>query len=299
MQRSPLLGFGAAVLLLGCSLACGTTASATGGWTKVWADEFTGAENATVDKSRWLFDLGTQYPGGPARWGTDELEIATDSTQNVYLDGKGHLVIKAIKSGGDWTSGRIETHRADFAAPVGGVLAVEASIQQPNVTPDDGAGYWPAFWMLGASFRGTYTNWPGIGEIDIMEDINGLNSEFATIHCGTYPGGPCHEPTGIGSGKHPCAKCQTGFHTYRMELDRTTSPERIRWFLDGVKFFSVDADQVGAATWAAAFDHGFFIILDLAIGGAFPAAFGGGPTAATVSGASLVVDYVRVFTKGG
>jgi beta-glucanase (GH16 family) len=281
-------------------LACGTTTSAaTNGWTQIWADEFNGPANATLDKSRWLFDIGTHYPGGPAHWGTGELETATDSTDNVYLDGKGHLVIKAIKGGIEWTSGRIETHRADFGAPVGGVLAVEASIQQPNITSSDGAGYWPAFWMLGASFRGVYTNWPRIGEIDITEDVNGLSSEFATLHCGTYPGGACHEPSGIGSGKRPCAKCQTGFHTYRMELDRTASPERIRWFLDGVKFFSVDADQVGAATWASAVDHGFFIILDLAIGGAFPAAFGGGPTTATVSGASLAVDYVRVFTKRG
>jgi beta-glucanase (GH16 family) len=297
MRPIALVGFAAAVLSLAPCLACGSAGD--GAWTRVWAEEFSGPENATLARSQWLYDIGTQYPGAAAHWGTSELETATDYPENVHLDGKGHLVIKAIKSGGEWTSGRIETQRSDFAARAGGILAVEASIMQPNVTPSDGAGYWPAFWMLGASFRGVYTNWPGIGEIDIMEDINGLSYTFGTLHCGIYPGGPCNEPNGIGSGKRPCAGCQTGFHTYRMELDRTKSPESIRWYLDGVKLFAVDANQVGAATWTAAVDHGFFIILDLAIGGAFPAAFGGGPTAATVSGASLVVDYVRVFTKRG
>jgi beta-glucanase (GH16 family) len=77
------------------------------------------------------------------------------------------------------------------------------------------------------------------------------------------------------------------------------APARIRWFLDGVKFFTVDSDQAGAAKWSAAVEHGFFIIFDLAVGGAFPDAFGGGPTPTRVSTASLVVDYVRVFTKRG
>jgi Carbohydrate binding module (family 6) len=35
------------------------------------------------------------------------------------------------------------------------------------------------------------------------------------------------------------------------------------------------------------------------MGGAFPAAFGGGPTSATVSGQPMLVDYVSVSTKGG
>jgi hypothetical protein len=223
----------------------------------------------------------------------------TSSTSNVYLDGNGHLVIKAINSGGNWTSGRIETQRTDFAAPIGGELAVEASIQQPNVTTTNGLGYWPAFWMLGAAFRGNYLNWPGIGEIDIMEDVNGLSSEFGTLHCGTSPGGPCNETTGIGSGQHACPGCQTAFHTYRMELDRSVSPEQIRWYLDGVNFFTVNASQVPASTWTNAVDHGFFVILDLAMGGGFPAAFGGGPTSATVSGGTMVVDYVHVFTASG
>lgn len=270
-------------------------------WNEVWSDEFNGAANTGVNTSNWLYDTGTGYgcSGCPGGWGTGEVESMSSSTSNVYQDGSGHLVIKALNNGGNWTSGRIETTDTSFAAPAGGELAVEASIQQPNLSGSAAAGYWPAFWMLGSAFRGNYLNWPGIGEVDIMEDINGLSSEFGTLHCGTSPGGPCNETTGIGSGQRACSGCQTSFHTYRVELDRSVSPEQIRWYLDGNNFFTVNANQVDATTWANAVDHSFFIIFDLAMGGGFPAAFGGGPTSSTQSGGSMLVDYVRVYTAGG
>jgi hypothetical protein len=120
------------------------------------------------------------------------------------------------------------------------------------------------------------------------------------LHCGnTAAGGPCNETTGIGSGERPCPGCQTGFHTYAMEYDRSVSPEQIRWYLDGANFFTVDSNRVDATTWNNATHHGFFLILNVAMGGGFPAAFGGGPTASTVSGVPMLVDYVAVYTSGG
>jgi hypothetical protein len=225
----------------------------------------------------------------------------TNSTANVFLDGAGHLAIKPIRDGsGNWTSGRIETQRTDFAAPAGGKLRVQASLQQPNVSGAAAAGYWPAFWMLGAAARPVgATNWPSIGEIDIMEDINGRSSEFGTLHCGTASGGPCNETTGLGSGERACSGCQTGYHTYAMEYDRSVSPEQIRWYLDGNNFFTINANQVDSTTWNNATHHGFFIILNVAMGGGFPAAFGGGPTGSTASGVPMMVDYVAVYTSTG
>jgi hypothetical protein len=225
----------------------------------------------------------------------------TNSTANVYQDGAGHLVLKALHTGTDpragWTSGRIETQAATFGAPAGGVVRMESIIQQPNVTTTNGAGYWPAFWMLGSTLR-TGTPWPGSGEIDILEDINGRSSVFGTLHCGTNPGGPCNESTGIGSGERACSGCQTGYHDYAVEIDRSTSPEQIRWYLDGANYFTVNATQVDATTWANAVDHPFFIIYDLAMGGGFPDAFGGGPNTATISGGQMNVDSVAVYNKG-
>ncbi len=274
-------------------------------WNRVWGDEFNGAANTAPNGSNWQYDLGTSYPGGAANWGTGEVESETNSTANVYLDGAGHLAIKPIRdASGHWTSGRIETRNSSFAAPAGGKMAVEASIQVPNVTGSAALGYWPAFWMLGSAFRGVYTNWPLAGEIDTMENINGLNKEYGTLHCGVDPGGPCNETTGLG-GNTSCSPttCQSAFHTYRVEVDRSTSPEQIRWYLDGVQFWQVSSNNPGmdATTWANAVDHAFFIILNVAIGGAFPNAICGcsSPSASTASGIPMLVDYVRVYTMAG
>jgi beta-glucanase (GH16 family) len=266
------------------------------GFSLTWSDNFDGAAGSGMDTGVWKYDTG---PG--SNFGTGEIETMTSSTANVFHDGAGHLVLKALHSGTDptsgWTSGRIETQAATFGAPPGGVVMMESSIQQPNVNTSNGAGYWPAFWMLGSTLR-TGTPWPTSGEVDILEDINGRSSVFGTLHCGTNPGGPCHESTGIGSGERACSGCQTGYHTYAVQIDRSVSPEQIRWYLDGANYFTVNANQVDATTWANAVDHPFFIIYDLAMGGGFPAAFGGGPNSATVSGGQMNVDYVAVYNKG-
>ncbi|MEW2564980.1 glycoside hydrolase family 16 protein [Streptomyces griseorubiginosus] len=271
------------------------------GWSQVFVDDFNGTAGTGVNTSNWQYATGTSYPGGPANWGTGEVETMTNSTSNVALDGNGNLRITPLRNAaGNWTSGRIETNRTDFQPPAGGKLRVEARIQMPNVTGTAAEGYWPAFWMLGAPYRGNYQNWPGVGELDIMENVQGMNRVWATMHCGTNPGGPCNETTGIGNNV-PCpgATCQSAFHTYTLEWDRSVSPETIRFLVDGTQFHSVNASQVDATTWANATNHGFFIILNVAMGGAFPDAFGGGLDSGTQSGVPMVVDYVQVLSAGG
>ncbi|MFG3019092.1 glycoside hydrolase family 16 protein [Streptomyces sp. NPDC048254] len=300
----------AVLATIGLAAAAATTAtlpasaSAPGvpsGWSQVFLDDFNGTAGTGVSTSNWQYDTGTSYNGGPANWGTGEVETMTSSTTNVALDGSGNLKITPVRdASGNWTSGRIETTRTDFQPPAGGKLRVEARIQMPNVTGNAALGYWPAFWMLGAPYRGNYQNWPGVGELDIMENVQGLNTVWATMHCGTSPGGPCNETTGLGgSTACPNTTCQSGFHTYTMEWDRSVSPEAIRFSVDGVNYQTVTASQVDATTWANATNHGFFVILNVAMGGGFPAAFGGGPTSATESGHPMVVDYVQVLQASG
>ncbi|MEW2134580.1 glycoside hydrolase family 16 protein [Streptomyces sp. NPDC005435] len=295
------LGLAAVAAATGVAPADASAPAPSAGWSQVFLDDFDGAAGSGVNTSDWQYDTGTSYPGGAAGWGTGEVETMTSSTSNVALDGNGNLLITPRRDGsGNWTSGRIETKRTDFQPPAGGKLRVQARIQLPNVTGAAAKGYWPAFWMLGAPFRGNYWNWPGVGELDIMENVQGLNTDWSTVHCGTSPGGPCNETTGIG-GSTSCTgtTCQAGFHTYAMEWDRSTSPEEIRFYLDGVNFHTVKANQVDATTWANATSHGYFLILNVAMGGGFPGAFGGGPDGGTEPGHPMTVDYVQVLQAGG
>jgi hypothetical protein len=84
-----------------------------------------------------------------------------------------------------------------------------------------------------------------------------------------------------------------------VEYDRSASPEQLRWYRDGNNYFTLNSSQIDATTWNNATHHGMFVILNVAIGGGFPAAFGGGPTAATQSGVPMLVDYVAVYQSGG
>jgi hypothetical protein len=272
-------------------------ATADAGWTVSFRDDFSGT--GLPDASNWRFTLGTSYPGGPAQFGTGEIETNTNDPANVHV-ANGNLYITPIRdSAGSWTSARIETNRADFKAPSGGQMRVDARIAMPNVTGAAALGYWPAFWMLGSPYRADPWSWPGIGEFDIMENVQGIDKNWATLHCGTW-GGPCNEPTGISNGGVACptTACQGNFHTYSFVWDRTGAVEQLRWYTDDQLTHTVSQDQVPADTWTQMTSHaGYFMILDVAIGGAFPDAFGGGPSAATQSGVPMVVDYVQVATQ--
>ncbi|MEU4608626.1 glycoside hydrolase family 16 protein [Kribbella sp. NPDC023972] len=273
------------------------------GWTTVWSDDFNGPSGTLPSSANWIIDTGHGYPGGPGNWGTGEIQNYTNSTSNLALDGTGNLRITPRRdAAGNWTSARIETQRSNFKPPAGGVLAIESRIQMPNVTGNAALGYWPAFWALGAPYRGNYWNWPGIGEFDIMENVNGINSVWGVLHCGVNPGGPCNETSGLGASRAcPGSTCQSGFHTYRFEWDTSSSPNQLRWYVDGQQYHSISQNQLPADTWSNMTSHaGYFILLNVAIGGAFPDALNGPtPRPETVPGHPMVVDYVAVSSRGG
>ncbi|KAF4890643.1 Beta-glucanase [Colletotrichum fructicola] len=268
------------------------------GFSKTWFDDFTGSRGALPSSGNWIIDTGTSYPGGPANWGTGEVQTYTNSPSNVATNGQGNLVITAIKDAkGAWTSARIETKQT-FMAPAGKKMRVQASLKLPNLG-GGGIGYWPAFWTLGAAYRGNYWNWPSVGEIDIMENVNNVNRVWAVLHCGTNPGGPCNEPSGLGNSKNCLAtsSCSGVFRTYAVEVDRTKSPEAIRWYVNDQLLHSVTQTQLPAAVWANTTQKAHFVLLNMAMGGSFPDAIYGSktPIATTVSGGTLEAQYVAVY----
>ena len=282
-----LAGAGVVAVATGQQALAGTVPPAPPGWTTVFEDDFAGAAGSAPSSANWFYDIGADF-------GQGEIEDYTRSTSNVYLDGNGHLALKAIDSGGTWTSGRIESTREDFQAPPGGELEMTASIEQPN--PAHGLGYWPAFWALGSPVRAAGALATS-GETDMMEDVNGLNEAAQFLH------------DAAGSSSHPLiacpaagSGCQTGYHTYSVIINRTnTSAESLQFLMDGRVENTITEAHVGTTAWHEAIDHGFFIIFDLAMGGRYPDAVCGctTPTSATTSGASMSVSYVAVYEKDG
>jgi len=239
----------------------------------VWHDDFDGPAGSGVDTSRWNFDTGG------SGWGNQELEFYTSGTNNVAKDGAGHLVITARRQGGNscwygtcqWTSGRIQT-AGKFTQTYG---HIEARIQVPQ-----GSGLWPAFWMLGGG------NWPTDGEIDIMEVVGrDPNNLFGTLHGPGYSGG-----NGYGAARNNGTPWWQAFHTYAIDW----SPNQIIWRVDGSEFFRATPQSLQAAkgnvSWV--YNHGFFIIMNLAVGGNF----GQGTPNTLPNENRMVIDYVHVDT---
>ncbi len=261
-------------------------------WQTVWHDSFSGVAGHAPSAANWKYDTGQGV------FGTGEIETMTDSLENVHLDGNGNLDVTALRQGGLWTSGRIQTRQL-FSAAAGGELRVMASIRPPD--PVAGLGYWPAFWLLGPG------RWPATGEIDAFEDVNTLSEHSGSFHCGNLTSrnsdgtfGRCHEKTGLTTGLLACDGCQGGYHTFSVIIDRRNpADEQIDWYLDGREFFTVRESRVGTQVWERAVDHGFSIILDLAMGGAYPDGTCGcvTPTGQTTTGGTMRVRYVGVSRR--
>jgi len=241
-------------------------------WELVWSDEFEGAAGSAPDPAKWDYDIGTD-------WGNAQLEYDTDRPENVSLDGAGHLAITAREEpwlGRDYTSGRIHTN-GHFAQQGG---RFEARIRLPV-----GRGIWPAFWLLGGNFASV--GWPACGEIDIMEY---RGQEPRVLH------GSLHGP-GYSGGNALTSRFELSgggfnwdFHVFAVEW----TDDQITWIVDDTRYLTIrrsDLPQGGA--WV--FDHSFFIILNVAVGGHFV----GPPDATTTFPQTMLVDWVRVYRRGG
>jgi beta-glucanase (GH16 family) len=302
-RRNPFFVLMAAAMVATSTLLCtpvfAHAPQAPPGWKVEFVDDFDGRANDQPSRSVWHFTIGRGWPGGPDGWGNNEVQYYTDLPSNSRMDGHGELHITPQRDGlGNWTSARIQTRRESFKAPPKGIMRAQARIRLPAVTGDAALGYWPAFWMLGGADGPA---WPAAGEFDIMENVNGLDRHWGVLHCGVAPGGPCNENNGTAVNQ-PCpgTRCQDDFHTYAFEWDRSVSPEQMRWYIDGQIYHRVDETMLPPGTWNDIRRHdGFMILLNVAIGGAFPDGLAGyaTPVLATESGHPMRIDYVAVWTS--
>lgn len=281
LKHSPTLltSFIAALLLLsGCSIFNDRHPPIPSSmWTLVWSDEFSGRDGSSPDLQKWTYDIGGEG------WGNQELEYYTNRKENARIE-NGNLVITALRetyTGADgltrdYTSARLKTPGL-FTQAYG---RFEARIKIP-----EGQGMWPAFWMLGEDISSA--GWPKCGEIDIMENVG---KEPGTVH-GSLHGPSTERPTSDLTGifNLPAGRnFADDFHLYAIEWE----PAIVRFYVDSNLYATFNSSQWPAGgKWV--FDHPFFIILNLAVGGNWP----GNPDASTKFPQSMLVDYVRVYTK--
>ena len=250
--------------------------SAPSAWILTWSDDFNTPNGSAPDPKKWTYDLGGNG------WGNKELESYTNRPQNVQIQ-NGNLIITAIKetyTGADgitqpYTSARLKTQGL-FAQAYG---RFEARIKIPK-----GQGIWPAFWLLGNDID--KVDWPRCGEIDIMENIGrepGIN--HASLH---GPGTAFNTSDLTGTTVLPIGQSLSDdFHLYAIEWE----PGIVRFYLDADNYVTFTQSQWPAGgQWV--FDHPFFVILNVAVGGNWP----GNPDATTQFPQQMLVDYVRVYS---
>jgi len=252
-------------------------------WTLAWSDEFDGPAGSRVDATKWGHDLGDGCGSGICGWGNNEKEYYTDATENVSLDGQGHLQLVARKAPAGlscyygacrYTSGKITTRGKMNAAPG----RVEARLKLPA-----GQGLWPAFWMLGSGFP--TVPWPACGELDIMENKGSVpTGTSSAIHGPGYSG---NTPFARVS-QLPGGGVTSDFHTYAVEWNA----ENVQFSVDSIVHYSVSQaslQQYGNPVLG----NSYFVILNLAVGGQFD----GDPGSNAIFPATMLIDWVRVYSK--
>jgi beta-glucanase (GH16 family) len=247
------------------------------GYTLVWSDEFKGKNGSLPDAAKWTYDIGGNG------WGNHELEYYTNRPENARIE-HGKLVITAraeTYTGPDgkhfnYTSARLKTQGL-FSQAYG---RFEARIKLPA-----GQGIWPAFWMLGDNIAAD--GWPKCGEIDVMENIGkepGINHGSLHGPSSTNRTSDLTKTIALPNGE----RLSSDFHLYAVEWE----PGLVRFYFDSTLYATfTSARWPAGGTWV--FDHPFFIILNVAIGGDWP----GAPDATTVFPQTLQVDYVRVYKR--
>ena len=210
-----------------------------------------------LDRSRWNVVVTGQTVNNEQQAYVDTPDVFTFVSGAGEGSTNGALAIRPRFRAGfrtpqgrrfDFVSGRIDT-RGKFEFMHG---RAEARIKLSV-----GAGLWPAFWILGTGA------WPATGEIDVMEHVGEPDWTSVAIH------GPGY------SGDTPLVS--------RVHMDPETGPAA--WHVYGVDWtsdamvFTLDGHEVYRATRAMieqhgrwAFDNRKYLIVNLALGGAYPRA---------------------------
>ena len=241
------------------------------GFTLEWSEEF----NDHNSINNWNYETGdgTAY-GLPPGWGNAERQLYTDSQNNslIQADQQGNSVLAIIArkgAGSSYSSAKLTSKNIQSFR----FGRIEARIKVP-----EGRGIWPAFWLLGDNI--TDIDWPGCGEIDIMEVIG---HEPNILHSTVHYTNDENKAESSGNSLDAGSNLSEDYHIYRLDW----TPSNLTFSLDGDQ-----VHQVSIADDMKEFLRSFYIIFNVAVGGNWP----GDPDASTVFPQSMLIDWVRVYS---
>ena len=238
------------------------------GKSMVWSDEF---NQTSLDMNSWNYETG-------GYWFNNEIQYYRGGTANTALQ-NGKLVITAKKEtyqNREHTSARLTTEgKVEYKY---GRIDVRAKLPK-------GQGIWPAIWMLGDDMSSV--GWPACGELDMMEL---LGHEPHKIH-GSINYGPqgnswAHTKTTSYSLPVSEGDFSDKYHVFSVLWEENS----IKYYVDDNLYATYNPNNIaGGQAWR--FNHPFFFILNIAVGGDWP----GNPDQTTVFPQQMLIDYIRIF----
>lgn len=244
----------------------------------IWADEFNRPAGSLIDPAVWVPQNGDGSAFGNRGWGNAERQWYTE--KNSEFSSTGSLIINATRAGaGAYTcyyKGPCEWISSKFVTK--DKVGFKYGRIEAKMKGSPGLGVWGAFWLLGANIddRG----WPGCGEIDVTELLGrSMTTNYGTLH------GPLSGGGGRGGTTEITGGFDKEYHTYAIDW----LPDQMSWYLDGVRYATVNKSD---KDWV--FDHEFYLIMNLAMGGNFS-----GPIDEKVMSATLAFDFIRVYSING
>lgn len=291
----------------------------------IWEEQFT-------DLDDWIILTGN----GSWGWGNGELEYYSENNVDIAaIDGEpGNTALRLTarqESGAGivdqwgnplyYTSGKVQS-KSTVSIQYG---MIEARVQVPDLD----LGGWPAVWLLGTS---NYA-WPRCGEMDMMEmggkqvyrDLhdthnggNGLDN--ATVNQATFANALFYSDAAVNPGNPSGAASLSWdpddeyarpyynydgltdrFVIYRLYWDETSLRYTV---VDGGTEYDLFETPFAIDEESAEFNDPFYLIANLAVGGAYTDAYNLGDPASGLPvtmpfPAEMLVDYIRVYEWNG
>lgn len=239
----------------------------------VWADEFN--TPGPPDPKKWMFEHGF-VRNEEHQWFQPQNAVCRDGI--LFIEARRERVV-VPKGKRRW--GRTEAEYTSASIKTRGLASWTYGRFEMRAKIDVRMGLWPAWWTTGSA-----REWPGCGEIDIMEyfrDMLLVNAAFANRDR-TVVWDSVRTPLAELGGP----KWADSFHVWRMDWDE----KKIEVYVDDrlLNAIDIEATYNTSPDGANPFREPHYMRLNLSVGGLE----GGNPSNTEFPG-RFEVDYVRVY----